>query len=183
MLLRRWKIDASAKVEDLIKKRTQFANINRKLNIQETKIVSIKYIITINFNSPHHRHWKNVTQRLGEGIEGENCKEKIFEFELPKEWVWRRMRESLQLLFDSLFLMFEIWKLESKELKFCSSLKGGWSATYASVYALCSMRNLCLPLLTVKRTDFLFVYRESWPWKGLKGERIWFLFLLVWDFG
>jgi hypothetical protein len=64
MLLRRWKIDASAKVEDLIKKRTQFANINRKLNIQETKIVSIKYIITINFNSPHHRQ-KERNSKVG----------------------------------------------------------------------------------------------------------------------
>jgi hypothetical protein len=64
-------------------------------------------------------HRKKVTQRLKERsrerIARENCNEKIFEFECPKECVWRRMRESLQLLFDSLCL-----KLESKELELCS---------------------------------------------------------------
>jgi hypothetical protein len=66
------------------------------------------------------------------------------------------MRESLQLLFDSLFLMFEIWKLESKELKFCSRLKGGMECDVC--FCLCTLQHEeSLPSLIDRQKNWFFV--------------------------
>ncbi|KAK2402241.1 hypothetical protein QL285_051778 [Trifolium repens] len=97
----------------------------------------------------------------------ENCKEKIFEFECPK----RTMRESLQLLFDSLCLKFEIG---IKRTGIVQLKRGIWSAMglvlsscFCTLQYVREEESLDLQKvkgknrLTGKGAFCLFVYRES----------------------